>query len=915
MELIGRQRELDLIASVLEDARSSRARALAFMGEPGIGKTALLDWAVAAAGGFTVVRVAGLAAEQDYPYAGLMAVVRPLRQSMASLPATQSAAIEAVLAADAGSTERFAVAAGTLGLLGAAAESSPLLLLVDDLQWLDEPTRDALTFALRRLSADAVAAVMASRPGGLGDIARAFDDVIEVAALDADAASSLLTADDAVSPDPLVRAALLAAAHGNPLALLELPRRLTPGQRAGSEPLPPSLAAGELVAEAFASSARTLPEPSRVALAVAALVEEDAVQLLEAALSELGVTVTDLEAAEAEALLRLEPGRVVFRHPLVRSAALHAAGDAACRRAHGALARALPPGEARALHLGAAAVGADANAAAELVRVAAEVPAVTAAALLTRAAELSGDRDERARTFAAAADKAFLAGRLGQSRTLAERVLGLSPPEAVRGAALVTLGRVARFTRPPTEACELLLDGADALAASDRPAALAAVGEAFITSLVTADRIATGDLANRFLELHHSDAASERANALVVEGIALVMSGRGEEGEARLRAALEPGVAGAVDADTRERGLLVAAALWLDDHHRALVEAMSALNQARSGGRLWALPSLLQFAGFAEARLGRFDAAYALLSEAAEMAEEFGQLVSWCDCANTLAGLEARLGLHDRCRDHAEQAIDLAAELSLDWFATHAALHLALSELGQGRAEEAAIRLEGIRADNIGRGVTDPAEYGYEDLIEAYYRLGQLELAAERLAELETLIDKVPRPMQRALALRCAALLATGPEADALFERSLGLHTAEMPFEMARTHLLWGERLRRDGERRRAREQLQRALDEFEALGAGAWAERCRRELVASGARLRRRDAATRDELTPQELQVALQVAAGLSNREIAQTLFLSPKTVEFHLTRIYRKLGLHARAELIERFVHEATPEQPLQA
>lgn len=190
--------------------------------------------------------------------------------------------------------------------------------------------------------------------------------------------------------------------------------------------------------------------------------------------------------------------------------------------------------------------------------------------------------------------------------------------------------------------------------------------------------------------------------------------------------------------------------------------------------------------------------------------------------------------------------------------------------------------------------------------MEAYVRVGELDRARECLDDLDELVDRVPRPFERALATRSAALVAPDTEAPALFERSLAEHTDEMPFEVARTHLLFGERLRRMGERRRARAELHEALSAFQALGARGWADRCRRELVASGARLRRIDAENRDELAPQELQVALQVGRGLSNREIAQTLFLSPKTVEFHLTRIYRKLGLHARVELVERFAGE---------
>ena len=901
LELVGRQQELGLVAAALEDARGGRARSIALLGEPGIGKTATLQAAAGLARGFTVVRATGSPAEREYPYGGLLALMRPLRDDVAALPPTQRAALEAILAAEPGQAERFVVSAGALGVVAAAAEREPLLLIVDDVQWLDEPTRDVLAFVIRRLSADRVAVVVAARPGGLGALETAVDVVTDVLPLDDAAAAAVLTLSGGAL-DPVVREALLAAAHGNPLALLELPRRLTAGQLAGSEPLPPSLPAGELVSRAFAASAAALAEPTRIALTAAALVEERSLGELESALAGLGVTSRDLEPAEAEGLLVLAPGRVEFRHPLVRAAVLAASGDAMRRRVHRALAGALPPGERRALHLAEAAVGADPEAAAELVSAAADAPAVTAAALLTRAADLTVDDDARAGRLCAAAGQALAAGRVDQARSLADRALELQPLPEVRGAALVVLGRAARSTRTPADACRLLVAGAEALAPHDRASAVGALGEAFLAGLPAGDPAVTLPLAERFLSLADRGDPAERQFADVVEGIALVQSGRGADGATLLHSALDGEVTRSV-VGVRPDELRVVAALWLQDFARAHDEASRALGEVKTSGLFGAIPRLSLFAGFALARLGRFDAAYAAVSEAAEMADELGQVVVWCDCANTLAGLEARLGLHDRCREHAERAIEVSTSLGLDWYAAHAAFQLALSELARGNATRVIEVLEGVHAANRERGVGDPGEYDLPDLVEAYLLDGRADLAAERLAELESLLERVPRQFEQALAMRCAALLAPDEEAAALFRCSVELHGAEMPFEVGRTHLLFGERLRRMGERRQARVELREALSVFESLDADWWAERCRRELAASGARLRKLDPVTRDELTPQELQVALQVAGGLSNREIAQTLFLSPKTVEFHLTRIYRKLGLHARAELIERF------------
>ena len=316
-------------------ARSGRARSLALVGEPGIGKSALLDAAARVAVGFATLRAVGAQSERDFPYAGLLALVRPLQDDLGGLPRAQADALEAVLTTDLAGVEAFAVSAGLLTLLTTAAERRPLLVLVDDLQWLDDPTRDALGFVIRRLGADSVAIVVAARPGGLGDLARVVETVVEIAPLD-DASAVAILETGAASIDEAARVAVLEAAHGNPLALLELPHRLSVEQREGREPLPPALVAGELVESAFAEAAAGLPAPSRTALALAALLDEDGVDMFETAAARLGVSLADLEPAEVEGLIGLAPGRMSFRHPLVRAASppLGRRPDAARRSSH-----------------------------------------------------------------------------------------------------------------------------------------------------------------------------------------------------------------------------------------------------------------------------------------------------------------------------------------------------------------------------------------------------------------------------------------------------------------------------------------------------------------------------------------------------------------------------------------------------
>ncbi|MGL6278810.1 MAG: AAA family ATPase, partial [Gaiella sp.] len=298
--------------------RAGRARSIAFIGEPGIGKSALLDATARAAVGFTTVRALGAQSERDFAYAGLLALVRPLQDDLKRIPAPQGAALEAVFTTDLSGVEAFAVSAGFLSLLAVVAERRPLAVLVDDVQWLDDPTRDALGFAIRRLGADGIAVVLAARPGGLGDLARVVETIVDVAPLDDSSATAILEA-AAVSIDAGVRAAVLDAAHGNPLALLELPQRLSIEQREGREPLPPTLVAGELVESAFAHVAASLPAPTRTALALAALLDEGGVDVFETAAARLGISLPDLEPAKVEGLIALASGRLTFRHALVRA--------------------------------------------------------------------------------------------------------------------------------------------------------------------------------------------------------------------------------------------------------------------------------------------------------------------------------------------------------------------------------------------------------------------------------------------------------------------------------------------------------------------------------------------------------------------------------------------------------------------
>ena len=408
----------------------------------------------------------------------------------------------------------------------------------------------------------------------------------------------------------------------------------------------------------------------------------------------------------------------------------------------------------------------------KLIAAAEDVPAVTGAALLTRAAELLADASERARVLGEAARLATLAGRLEQATSLVERGLALDPPDRVRGALLVTSGRIAWMSRPPVEATALLLDGAALLELEDRAEAVSALADAFHATLASGS-VATS-IVERILGLVDRAEPTERVLADLVSGISLVQLGRLDEGERVLRGLLaEPDTVGPA---SRLQDAGVIAAMWLYDYPRALEEAARAIESARSAGHLSRLPQLLQFQGFCEARSGRFAAAYAAVSEAVSLAEELGQVVVWSDAVNTLAGLEARLGLHDRCHEHAALAIDRCTALGLDWFRGHALLNLALSDLALGRCEQAVGLVEDGHALLRSMGVRDPDEFAYETLVEALVQLGRDDAAAGAVAEMEALFAAVGRPAHDSLAVRCAALVAEDARAPALFERAIALH-------------------------------------------------------------------------------------------------------------------------------------------
>jgi DNA-binding CsgD family transcriptional regulator len=420
------------------------------------------------------------------------------------------------------------------------------------------------------------------------------------------------------------------------------------------------------------------------------------------------------------------------------------------------------------------------------------------------------------------------------------------------------------------------------------------------------------DLALRLDRCARPDGGVEEFWRCLQLGTALFLNGRGIEGAPLVHRAIE--LVQTVDVlrdDPRHLGSAAMAPSWVNEPQVGRALADRAIARARELGAFNSLPTSLKFGAWADFDLGRWDAALAGASEAIEIARGIGQRSQLCANLGIVAAVLAGRGDEPGCLAAVSEALEVAEELELEWHRSSFFGWRGLLELGVGRVEEAVSSL--LQAvtllERLGNLSAD--EDPFVNLIEAQVRAGLLEDAHTKLETYEAMAAAEALPVGLARASRLRGLLAGEGEYSLHFERALDLLGDGEPFTVARTHLCFGERLRRSGERRRARTELEAALELFERLGARPWVERCRQELVASGRRLRRIDASSREELTPQELQVALQVARGLTNREIAQALFLSPKTVEFHLTRIYRKLDLNARAELVERFADQVERER----
>jgi DNA-binding CsgD family transcriptional regulator len=908
--VIGRAEERARIDGLLAEARDGRSGVLVLSGEPGVGKSTLLTHAIAAAGDLRVLQAAGVQTEIDLPFAGLHQLLRPTLDLVDRIPTRQADALLGALGlVDHSSEDRFLVAAAALSVLSEAAGDGPVLCVIEDAHWLDHSSVEALAFAARRLDAEGVVLLAATRegpwPGLPGMAIRAFDR---------DDASRLLR--ERV-PDLVASVAdrLVDESGGNPLALVELAASLTPGQLAGLEPLPDSLRLTGRIQEAFLGRVRVLPDASQTLLLVAAADDTGDAAVIFRAAEALDVRAAALEPAERAGLAEVDDaGRIRFRHPLVRTAVYQSATFIARTAAHRALVGALD-GDVhvarRAWHLAAAATGPDEGVARELER-SAEVAAqrggyAVASAAYERAAQLSPQRSDRARLLVAAAEAAYHGGLTDRAVGLADRAAAMIDDPVTGDEVACLRGRI-ELTRGSSLTAHTLLDTAARRIAERDPRAAAAElihAARAAWNVNDAGRLtATTDLLAR-LDLPIDDPLGALVHSAV--GVGELAAGRPAAAVARIHAATEAwlplvatGRAGGLDTWVVESWLVMSGTTRIiGDHPAALTLAGAAVAQSRDRGLAARLPFALANLALSEALAGRHSAALVNATEALELARDLGQRVSVGLATSVLAWLAAVRGEEERCQRYARESVELAEAYGLTAIAVFATWALGLLELSLGRPERALDRLRdptGPAVNPLSRILIVP------DLVEAATRVGRPAGLAAEVARFDEWAGAIGQPWAAATVHRCRAMLA-GDEAEEHFDAAVREHerggAPDRPFDRARTQLQYGQWLRRTRRRAAARTQLAAALETFERLGATPWAARAGTELRATGQSVRRPDEPVAARLTPQELQVVRLVAEGGSNSDVAAQLFISPRTVAYHLYKAYPKLGVTARADL----------------
>jgi DNA-binding CsgD family transcriptional regulator len=893
--LLDREGERETLEQLVAGVSAGQSRVLVLRGEAGVGKTALLRHLSGAAHGCRIARTAGIESEMELAFAGLHALCAQMLDRLEHLPGPQRDALNTAFGLSAGPPpDRFLVGLAVLNLLAEAAGDQPLLCIVDDAHWLDRVTAQTLAFVARRLLAERVGLVFALREPVEEQLFDGLPELV-VEGLPADESRLLL---DAAIPGPLderVKARILGEAAGNPLALIELPRGLTPAELAGGFGLPDARPLASRLEHTFLQRAQTLPRDTQLLLLTAAAEPLGDLSLLWRAAERLGISGDAGRPAEAAGLIELGL-RARFPHPLVRSAIYRASDPGDRCDVHQALADATDPvvdPDRRAWHRAQAAATPDEAVAAEMVQSADRAQArgglAAAAAFLQRAAELTPDPAVRAgRSLAAAQAKLDVADVASASDLLAAAELG--PVDEMHHARLERLrAEIAFATRRGSDAPPLLLAAARRLEPLDPRMARQTYLEALAAAMY-AGRLGTGPDEREVAEAARASTPAQAPGAADLLLDALVT--RFTEGYAASVAPLARALRafGAPDGGGEDRRWLwlacrLAQDLWDDELWRVL--ATRGVRIARDTGALNLLPNALNHLAALNVHSGAFATAAGQIEEVDAITQATG-----------LAPLKyAALMLAATRGDQAQALFEPAwrnglargegSGVALIWWLT------ALRHNGHGRYAEALVdaRHACEHEDVMAYG------WGLVELIEAGVRCGQEDDATAALGKLSERTQASGTEWALGIEARCRALV-NGDES--LYRESIErLARSRAAVELARSRLLYGEWLRRKNRRTDARELLRAAHESLSRMGAAAFAERARRELLATGESVRRITDDTRDALTPQEVQVARLARDGHSNPEIGAQLFISPRTVEYHLRKVFRKLDVSNRREL----------------
>ena len=897
--LRGRGQQCMVLDGLLADVRAGRSRALVVCGEAGIGKTALLSYAAGTAQDFQVARAEGVESEMELPFAALHQLCGRMLDRGIRLPGPQRDALGVAFGLRSGSApDRFLVGLAVLTLLSEVAADQPLLCLIDDAQWLDQTSAQVLAFVARRLEAESVAMILSIRDPGAMPVARLPELVLE-GLPDADARALLAS----VIPgriDERVRDRIVAEAGGNPLALLELPRGITAAELAGGFGVAGELTVTGRIEQSFQRRIAPLPEMTQSLLLLAAAEPVGDPALLWRAARSLGIGADAAGPAESAGLFTAG-ARVTFRHPLVRSAVYQAAPATDRRRAHHAIAEATDPGtdpDRRAWHRAQAALEPDEGIAAELERSASRAHArgglAAAAAFLERAAALTPAPRARATRALAAAQAKYEAGMPDAAvRQLA--IAGAGPLSELERARLERLDAQIAFTRlRGRDAPPLLLQAARRLSPLDP----ALARETYLEALWAAIR--TGRSGGGHSPRHVAQAARTapapasppRAVDLLLDGLAA----RSAEGYSagvpalqRALGALSDGKSGAGGGDTRWLwlGCHTAMDLWDDEACRML--AARHVQQAREAGALTMLPFALNYVAAHHIFAGEFTAAAALLEEADAITAATGN-ARIADFSLLLAGWRG----HDTGQFKAGVQEAAARGEGLAMASAEFATAVLHNGLGHYTAALAAAQ-QASEHDELGFGV-----WVLPELIEAAVRCGDHKIAAAAFRQLSERTSLSGSQWARGIEARSRALIAGGRDAEDFYLEAIRqLGRSRMTVHLARAHLIYGEWLRRENRRAHARGQLRSAHQMLASMGADGFAERAARELRATGERVRNRTTDPPAQLTARETQIARLAGDGLSNRQIAAQLFISPHTVEYHLHKIFAKLTIASRNQL----------------